>query len=185
MWEREKTFSTKIERELTMADRAKLPATPETNGEPPDIVDSDEDATAGMGNVTLKQTDSSELPRADSNTHQDRSFSPTPNALHRHASRGLNSRIADRPSLIKGHSRWNLSAPQLVRESSTIDLVTCKAGGKGAICQEVIMAKDAMNPTHRLYNQFFSFRKEKEEEIETGSPKQYRLTSRGVSGRCM
>jgi hypothetical protein len=170
-----------------MADTAKLPAIPETNEDTRDIVGTDDDITVGWGTGTSKQTDSSEVPRADKhNTHHaDSPPFDTPHALYRQPSKGINSRTADRPSLIKGHSRWNLSAPQLVRGSSTTDLATGKEGGKETVCEEVIMAKDAMNPARRLYSKFFSFRTEKEEDIETASPKQYRLTSRRVSETCV
>lgn len=160
-----------------MADTAKLPAIPETDGDTPDIVGTDDDTTIGMDNLILKQTDSSEVPCTDNNTHHHRPPSETPHDLYRHPSQGIKSRAATRPSLIKGHSRWNCSAPQLVRETAE--------GGKETVCEEVIMAKNAMNPAQRLYSQFFSFSKAKEEDIETGSPKQYRLTSRRVSGTCM
>jgi hypothetical protein len=170
-----------------MADTAKLPAILETNEDTRDIVGTDDDITVGWENGTSKQTDSSEVPRADKhNTHHaDSPPFDTPHALYRQPSKGMNSRTADRPSLIKGHSHWNCSAPQLVRESSTTDLVTGKEGGKETVCEEVIMAKDAMNPARRLYSKFFSFRMEKEEDIETASPKQYRLTSRRVSETCV
>lgn len=169
-----------------MADTAKLPVIPETNEDTRDIVGIDDDITVGWGNGTTKQTDSSEVPHADKHNTHHADPSDTPHALYRQPSKGMNSRTANRrPSLIKGHSRWNCSAPQLVRESSTTDLATGKEGGKETVCEEVIMAKDAMNPARRLYSKFFSFRMEKEEDIETASPKQYRLTSRRVSETCV
>jgi hypothetical protein len=109
-----------------------------------------DNVTIGWEDANVEQTDSFETPRGDR-----------------------------RPSLIKGHSRWGLTRPQLLRESSTTDLW----GGKEVLVEEVIHARNAMNPAQRLVSLFFgiSKRKQDEEDIETGTHKQYRLTSKRVS----
>jgi hypothetical protein len=84
-----------------------------------------------------------------------------------------------RPSLIKGHSRWGVTRPHLLRESST----TVLQGGKEVLVEEVTNTRNAMDPVQRRASQFLGrySTNQDEEDIETGAHKQYRLTSRRVS----